>query len=136
MVLKHKRLIKELRQIAKEYGIKVRFRLHKDLEAYYDCVDKEIVIDYNTTKQSTDRVLLSNFFHELAHFLDHKEKKFINYYKASTPLYKLRRIALNAELHTDNRAIKLSKQYYNFRYVKAYRNKEHRQWLKEYYGQY
>jgi len=128
---KHVRLIARLRRIAKEYGARLYIWTSDDgSSGQYCMLTRHLFVARDLTYRQT----VSAFFHELCHFLDHRDGIFKRFYSASTSLKDNRFLALRAELHTDNRAQKLTKEYFpKLRYVKAYRSKQDITFLMDYY---
>ncbi len=80
------------------------------------------------------RVVISTFFHELSHYLDHRDGLFKRFYSLATPKYVLRRIALRAERHADERGRKeCQKMFPRVKYVVVYRSSVDVHYLKLYY---
>jgi hypothetical protein len=127
----HTRLYARLRKIAKSYGTRLYLssKLEED-EGQYDIYSRNIWVATGLDTRTT----ISAFFHELAHFLDHKDGLFSRFYNSSSPMYVNRFLALRAERHTDKRGQVLCKRYFpKIRYKKAYISKEDIQYLKDQY---
>lgn len=86
---------------------------------YYNPTDK--IIKLNIEMSANE--LISTFFHELAHFLDHRDGLFKTFYSNSVPKYVIRRMALKAERHADKRGAKECKKYFpKVKFMYQYRN--------------
>lgn len=104
--------------IAKEHSVVVKFqKIKRHYGGYYEGDKKTIIVTTAVPK----RELISNFMHELSHVLDHRDGLFKKFYSSQSPKYTKRRLALRAERHTDRRAAKLCKVYFDgVRYLPGY----------------
>lgn len=129
MISKQSKLIKELRKIAKMYGMKLYTKPTMSCQGEYSHNKKSAWINLD---QEHDP-LVSTFFHELGHHIDYTEGKFVKFYDNRSSLATLRAISLRAERHADKVGQTLCKKYFpSVRYEKAYRNREDVEWLKDY----
>jgi hypothetical protein len=114
----NQRLIKKLKQIAKELRINARFRKGPNYfgGGYYNDKKNILVI------KSEDLIFMtSSFFHETAHVLDHREGLFKKFYKKRPKYNQLIKVALRAERHADARGKKLMRKYFpRLKYISGY----------------
>lgn len=115
-----------LRDIASFYGCKVFFK--KDYNGGTWCGDY-IVVGSNKSSYS---MILSVFFHELAHFINwktnkypiyHNPKNFDKMHKIIPQFFKRVRYSLNAEIATEKLGAKLMKEWFpKVKYTAYYKN--------------
>ena len=125
-------LIQRLKAIAKDFDAEFEIHYGKEARGGYYNVDKRsfVICDGYSGK----RHIVTAFFHELAHCLDHRDGMFKNYYAKRRTNKTKRRIALRAELHTDRLGEALCKFFFpNTRYRRSYRSKKHYEFLMAYY---
>lgn len=132
------KLIKQLRKIAKERGLKVSFlsRIKKQ-EAYADLKNRTVEIGIGDPTL-TCSALASMFFHELAHFECRKRRKFKRFHTARQRLSRkdhlaIRRTGLRAELYVDKVGEEIMKDYFpNYRFGKSYSTMQLKVWLQDF----
>jgi len=122
------RLKKELTNIAHLYGAKIRFSHTRIIP----CVDTHAKIIYMTFFRHTDGLLISHFFHELGHILDHETGVYRDYYKKFPTKKYLKRFAVKAEMHADLSGEKLQRLWYpRLTFIHTYKYKKWQEWLKK-----
>jgi hypothetical protein len=120
---KKARLVSYLKTVATLYGCKAYFK-ENGLKGTWD--GNRIIICSRIKEQD----LISVFFHELAHYKNWKDKSFATYHTPSN-FSKINKVyssykeflayALNAEIHTDQVARKLCKEWMpSVQYVNSY----------------
>lgn len=125
------RTIDRLKRIAKEHNVKARF--HKPPKPYggFYAGDKKSIV---VVTYADLRWLISAFFHELSHVLEHREGIYANYYRRKSTLPVRRKLALRAERHTDKRAQMICKKYFpKIRYRYGYRQQWQVEFLQDYF---
>lgn len=128
--IRYYRLLKQLKNIAKLFKISLRLVENKDYSGEYNCLDKTISICIDEERNT----IISSFFHELGHFVDHSTGKYPSFYKTKSPLYKQRMISLRAERSADEVGKRLCKAYFpNTKYEKSYLTKAEIKYNREYY---
>ena len=127
-----KELRKELIKIAHSYDVKCRFL--KRIKIPYVAVEKRMIFlakDNTMTKRS----VLSAFFHEVGHMVDFDNGLFKPYYKLYPTRKALKRLALRAEIHTDETGSKLMRKHFpNTAFEYTYKYKKWQKLLKEHWG--
>lgn len=108
---------KRLKAIAKKHRVKMLIKLDEHgLEGAYGYAyswRSKIKVFYSS--RSSNRQIISVVFHEIAHCLNYRDKKFVAYHSGKTDPDNLRKIlytGLKAERYTDNRARKMIKSYH------------------------
>lgn len=132
-----KRAKKEIRTIAKIFGVKICLsngsNMIQETAGYYCYIEKKIFLNIKLIKNSKE--LLDYFFHELGHFIDDDLGKFKKYYIERTPLYQLRKVTVRAEIHADQIGESIFKQFFpQLKYDRSYRTKEDKRFLLWFYG--
>lgn len=127
-----KKLLKRLRDIAKEFKVSVRYERNQGWYGGYYHGDKKHITVVRTRKLEW---FISAFFHELSHVLDHRDGLYKGFYGKRAKLPRIRFLALRAERHTDNRAAKACKKYFpKVEYKYGYRLAWQVEWLRGYYA--
>lgn len=126
-----KKAVQWAKKICKDNKVNYRFKKLKKILGYADSHRQYIVV--STTLDSD--IFKSTILHEIAHCLNYRNKKYLKYHDSSRKSKGyLRRMALRAEVYTDDVAAKLAKKY-KIKFYRAYTfNKASRNFLKEYYG--
>lgn len=128
---RHYRLTRRLRRIAKAYDLGLRFKPSVGFEAEYWVNERIAVLQLDVTATE----LVSNFFHELGHHIDHVTGRFRTFYDSRTPLYLQRRVSLKAERHADKVGEELCSLFFpKVRFKRSYRSREDAQFNRDYYA--
>ncbi len=139
--MKYKLLLKELRQLTKQYNcrISVKWNTRLYLGGYYITDLNTIFLNKNSF--GSKDILVSTVFHELQHHIDYTlTGKWKKHYKlAGKDPFALskkdrkyfNRYIWNLENYTDRMAHEHKKRVYpnNFKYIKGYRTKSSKKWL-------
>lgn len=130
-----KELIRYIRTISKDYGVKVSF-IKYSFGGYYD--RGRIFIGKDLPKFE----LIDTFCHELGHFLNDKEGKYKLYHRFDGKhginklgVKRYAQYALKAEVYTEKRAKLLAKKWFpKHKFKASYKNTEF--WRGFFYGYY
>ena len=129
-----KRGRQKVKDLCKQYGVKCRIKRLSANGAIGWCwpYESRVVLE----KHIKDDRLYNIVFHEIAHCLNYRNKKYARYHgkRYGRSLKYLRKFALRAEVYTDYVAKKLAKEH-GHRYKNSYAfNAYNRKWLKEALG--
>lgn len=130
-----KQALQKINLICNLYNVKVKFknlnnqkpRLYGYAYPYYS----RIVINNSISINN----MLTTAFHEIQHCLNFRNKKFFNYHRKDRNINLVKKIALRAEIYTDQQAKKLAKKHGFKKYKVTYKNNKHyREALKQYFN--
>lgn len=120
------------KNMCKKYDVKLlRF---DNLGRNYSYPYNGSIVVTEPNKYVTPNLFKSLVFHEIAHVLNFRNKKYLNYHKKHCSKKYLKKFALRAEVYTEKVAQKLAKENGLIEYKVFYQfTKECREYLKEHY---
>lgn len=132
-----KKQLERLKKLADQFKIPVEFIEHDCAAGQADLYREIIYINYLTIYGSPSE-LFSTFFHEYAHILNKRERKYATYHNihevkrlTNNIFNTFKKVHIRAERYTDRRAAKLMKQYMpKIKYIYGYNDKEVVKWVK------
>lgn len=102
IIKERNQLLKELSKISKYFNSNLKFTNQTHINGCFNIQQRTIFISHDIVYSSDVSLLLSTFFHELAHVFKMDNGIFLNYYKEDEINYKqFSSIALRAEKETD-----------------------------------
>jgi len=123
----NKTLKKNLIRIAHSYGVRCHFP--KGLVIPYAYANRNLICIADHDEK--ERLIISEFFHELGHVMDYRNKVYPGYYKNKPTKKYLKRYAIRAEIHTDLTGKKLmSKHFPDMKFVYTYKYKKWQKFAK------
>lgn len=128
----------QLKQIAKDYKIKVRFVKKLDCGGLaYSWLDKIVVCTTKKGKPVTDSSVINTFFHELGHITDYRQYRFRRYNSGMYTFGYAKKFALKAERSADTTGKRLcSKHFPELVWKESYVTKTDQKWLMKMIGNY